>query len=133
LVRGLGTKYSIYPGKWLLFFGARKLAAMEKTWESIAAALVENRISATGRRKECEEPRTEFLRKIDAKISTQSRSYILCVYTKDFTDIEDVMKVREELRKLGVTNKIHYKADIYTILDIYKKNDWGLPEMLYSK
>jgi len=33
------------------------------------------------------------------------------VYTYNFEDEEDVMRVREELRRLGFTSKIPYKTD----------------------
>jgi hypothetical protein len=36
---------------------------------------------------------------------------VICIYTYDWADKEDVRRVREELRKLGITNKIPYKAD----------------------
>ena len=36
---------------------------------------------------------------------------VICVYTYDYTDKTDVMKIREQLRKIGVTNKIPYKTD----------------------
>ena len=38
-------------------------------------------------------------------------SRVICVYTYDWTDEEDVRRVRQELRVLGITSKIPYKAD----------------------
>lgn len=45
----------------------------------------------------------------------------MCVYTYDWTDEEDVMRVREELRKLGITRKIPYKSDEDTLAGRYYK------------
>ncbi len=40
-----------------------------------------------------------------------STSKVICVYTYDWKDEKDVMRVREELKKLGFTQKIPYKTD----------------------
>lgn len=36
---------------------------------------------------------------------------VICIYTYDWTDEEDVRRVRQRLRELGFTDKIAYKAD----------------------
>lgn len=36
---------------------------------------------------------------------------VICVYTYDWADEKDVRRIREELKKLGITNKIPYKTD----------------------
>ena len=43
--------------------------------------------------------------------ATNSSIKVICVYTYDWTDEEDVMRIRQELRQLGITRKIPYKAD----------------------
>ena len=63
-----------------------------------------------------------------AKVSTakpnplagKSRAHVICVYTYDWTDENDVKRIREELRKLGITNKIPYKADEDTLKGKYR-------------
>lgn len=59
--------------------------------------------------------------KVSTKYSSKSKkvSYVICVYTYDWTDEKDARRVREELRKIGVINKIPYKADVDTILGKY--------------
>jgi hypothetical protein len=42
---------------------------------------------------------------------TNPATRVICVFTYDWTDEKDVKRVREELRKLGITSKIPYKAD----------------------
>ena len=49
---------------------------------------------------------------------------VICVYTYDSDDKEDVMKVREGLRKLGVTQKIPYKEDRATLEGKYQKRGY---------
>ena len=45
---------------------------------------------------------------------------VMIVYTYDWTDEMDVMRVREELRKLGVTWKIPSKSDEDTMSGKYR-------------
>jgi hypothetical protein len=45
---------------------------------------------------------------------------VICVYTYDWTDVDDVRRVREELRKLGFVAKIAYKADEDTYAGRYE-------------
>lgn len=42
------------------------------------------------------------------------RQHVICVYTYDSNDYEDVMRVREELRKIGITQPLGYKTDADT-------------------
>jgi hypothetical protein len=42
-------------------------------------------------------------------------THVICVYTYDFTDEEDVWRVEGELRKLGIVGWINYKSDISTL------------------
>lgn len=55
------------------------------------------------------------LSKVRTGMANQSRaklgSSVICVYTYDWRDRDDVMTVREELRRLGITQQIPYKAD----------------------
>lgn len=53
------------------------------------------------------------------------RARVICVYTHDWTDRDDVMRVREELRKLGITNGIPYKADEDTLKGKYATLGYG--------
>ena len=43
--------------------------------------------------------------------ATNNNMKVICVYTYDYTDKEDVMRIRQELRKIGIENKIPYKTD----------------------
>jgi hypothetical protein len=52
--------------------------------------------------------------------ATDPDKKVMCVYTYDWTDEKDVQRVREELRKLGITSKIPYKADEDTLAGKYR-------------
>lgn len=45
---------------------------------------------------------------------------VIIVYTRDWTDEKDVMRVRKELRNLGILNKIPYKKDVDSMAGKYK-------------
>ena len=69
-----------------------------------------------------------------AKVSTrdpEDKTHVICVYTEDFTNEEQVRAVEQGLRKVGVTVQMRYKPDIYTTLGIYSKNPWGLRPTVY--
>jgi hypothetical protein len=70
-----------------------------------------------------------------AKVSplTSEQNHVICVYTDDFTDRDDVMKVRQQLRLLGWTQQLQYKADTYTHLGIYSNNDYNIPPCIYRE
>ena len=56
---------------------------------------------------------------IDAKVSSSMMmnadgTHVICVYTKDWQDEEDVFRVRTKLRRLGFTRVLYYKRDIDT-------------------
>jgi hypothetical protein len=62
---------------------------------------------------------------------------LICVYTKDFRDTDDVLRVLQQLVALGLVNGargIYYKSDAYTYLDIYGQNatEYGLQASVYS-
>ncbi|KAL8752416.1 MAG: hypothetical protein Q9199_005757 [Rusavskia elegans] len=65
---------------------------------------------------------------------------LICVYTKDFSDLDDVKRVLGRLVELGLVKKkgagdergIYYKADVFTELGINSENEWGLKASLYA-
>lgn len=44
------------------------------------------------------------------------------MYTYDWKDCQDVKRIREELRKIGVVHKISYKTDEDTERGMYREN-----------
>lgn len=49
-----------------------------------------------------------------SRIQAASGEHVICVYTKDWQDEEDVMRVRTKLRRLGFNRTLHYKRDVDT-------------------
>lgn len=111
-VRGTGKGHhddetrQTYVGKWMIFVPIEQLDSM---WEKIKIATKEGKLG------------------IESKTSTAKPNpnatgpeKVIIVYTRDWTDEKDVMRVRKELRNLGIINKIPYKRDIDSIAGKYR-------------
>jgi hypothetical protein len=96
-------------GKWL-FHVAEKY--IDNTWENVKKAVTEGKLWTT------------------AKASTAWRSkggpYVVCVYTYDYDDKNDVMRIRDYLRKMGFKRPVAYKTDDQTLAGIYADNTQGI-------
>jgi len=109
-VRQTGTypQHTANGGKWLIFVD---VAGVDELWEAIERATGEGKLGSM------------------AKVSTAKpnpnakdpNQRVICVYTYDWTDEEDVRQIRRALRELGVTQKIPYKADSDTLAGKYAK------------
>lgn len=95
-------------GKWLLFINITKL---DETWNVIKKATEEGKLGDFSK--------TATLK--PSPTATRENTKVICVYTNDYTDVKDVMRVRHELRNLGFVAKISYKADFATREGLYTK------------
>ena len=91
----------IRSGKWLIF---RDRSMIDSIWNDIAQETIDGNLG------------------VAAKVSTlfqEKQKHVICVYTDDYFDSDDVMRVREKLSNLGIEDLLYYKPDIYTRLGIY--------------
>lgn len=95
-------------GKWLIF---ADLKSVDDIWKKIKEATEAGRLGTSAKVRSAMPDPTEP--------AEWRKSRVICVYTNDWTDREDVMRVREELRNLGITDKIPYKADEDTLSGKY--------------
>lgn len=99
-------EHSSRGGKWLIFVSSYNLA---KVWTKIKIAVEEGRLGdmakATGAMRNSH--------------SQNSNTKVICVYTYDWEDTQDVKRIREELRKIGIIRKISYKTDEDTERGVY--------------
>jgi hypothetical protein len=83
----------------MLFISA---ADVDRIWKKIAGATVSGELGISAKvapHDQHEDPENR-------------RARLICIYTKDFSDIEDVVRVLGELKKLGIIEtrgKIYYK------------------------
>lgn len=94
-------------GKWCIFVPP---AEVDTAWDKISDALERNRL-------------------LCAKVSTALRSighdtHVICVYTSDWSDTQDLMCTREVLRTLGFLEELGYKRDIDTRNGNYGPGEW---------
>lgn len=85
-------------GKWLVFVPARQV---DQWWELIRLATEQGLLgisakAATARPNE---------------LATSQRTKLICVYTRDWQDHADVLRVLQQLRDLGVISRLSYKTD----------------------
>lgn len=92
-------------GKWLIF---QEPDAVDAAWKKVRDATIAHELG------------------ISAKVSTakpnpdsRDSRKVIYVYTKDWADEADVMRVRESLRGLGFVDRIGYKRNIETFAGEY--------------
>jgi hypothetical protein len=93
-------------GKWLVFVPARQV---DQWWELIRLATEQGLLgisakAATARPNE---------------LATSQRTKLICVYTRDWQDHADVLRVLQQLRDLGVISRLSYKTDQATASGVY--------------
>lgn len=98
------------------------------TWRLVCEGVVEDRLGSAAK------VAVDSSIKSTAQNGTSQR--LICVYTKDFSDVEDVRRVLDELIELGLApregSSIYYKCDAYTYLGIESDNPYKLRTSLYS-
>ena len=95
-------------GKWLLFV---KSEEVDGWWNKIRESLLKGHLGST-------------IKAATARPNpnaTSSEIKVICVYSYDADDKEDVMRIRKALREIGVTWRIPYKLDEDTFLGRYRK------------
>lgn len=115
------TSEFLFPNtkQWMLF---PKVDDVPRYWYKVAEATADDRLG------------------IGAKISTgfddDRKERLICVYTKDFSNMDDVRRVLQALVDMDLVPEngrgIYYKCDAYTCLEINSGNEYGLAASLYS-
>lgn len=95
-------------GKWLFFIAEKYI---DNTWENVKKAIEAGKLW------------------YHAKASTAWRSkgavYVICIYTYDYEDEADVMRIRGVLREMGFKRPTSYKTDAATQAGLYADNSEG--------
>jgi Domain of unknown function (DUF1917) len=88
-------------GKWLVFIS---IDEVDSVWAKIQQAIIQGELGDSAK------VATAKL----SSLATNPDTKVICVYTYDWTDVDDVSRIRRKLRDLGITKKIPYKADADT-------------------
>lgn len=106
-VRVDGGKLVLPGGKWLLFV---KRDDVDEVWDKIVRAVKQGRLG--------------YLAKVSTArpnpLAHRPGKHVICVYTSDASDRDDIMRVRGELRALRFVAPIAYKPDQFTIEGRYE-------------
>ena len=105
--KGTYHKSSERNGKWLIFVPSQNI---DGKWAKIRKATEEGLLGSSSKVSTAR-PNPN---------STEPNKHVICVYTYDWADEKDVRQIREQLRELGVTEKIPYKADSDTAAGKYR-------------
>jgi len=97
-------------GKWLVF---ERESDINHIWMKIAKATIKDELSIAS--------------KVSTELTSKGKSYVICVYTSDYFEVEDVFRVRRKLSELEIKQTLRYKPDIYTLLGIYSKTTKLVP------
>ena len=95
-------------GKWLIFAPTEKV---DEIWMKIKNAVEDGFLGNRAKVAPVNNSRPDQF--------TGKQRQVICVYTYDWTDKKDVMRVREQLKKLGITQVISYKTDSDTMAGKY--------------
>ena len=105
--KGKYPNATVRSGKWLVFVRG---ASVDNVWALIKSATEAGKLGDSSKAATAKPNR----------LATNPETKVICVYTYDWTDEEDVRRVREELKKLGIIRKIAYKADQDTLDGKYR-------------
>src|SRR3989344_3916595 len=94
-------------GKWLIFVNPERL---DTVWRKIKYATENGKLGY--------ESKTATAK--PNPLAGKSKQKVICVYTYDWTDKQDVKRIRNELKKLGIVWRIPYKTDRDTLDGKYR-------------
>jgi len=111
----LAEQFKLFTGKWLIFVPPDRV---DNLWGQVVKSTLAGTLG------------------FSAKVSTRDerdRAYkhIIYVYNSNYRSMAEVIRVRDELRRLGVTKPIAYKPEIYRHCGIFQKNRRGVQPSLY--
>lgn len=81
------THAGVLVGKWLIY---REAPEIDQVWRTVATATFHGNLGPS------------------AKVSpaqSQRKRYVVCVYTHNYRDVADVLRVRAQLTKLGILDR----------------------------
>lgn len=128
----LAKDHQVTNGKWMLF---PPTSDVDRVWAIVAHATWDGKLGTS------------------AKVATDGggdagggnqMQRLICIYTHDFSDQEDVRRVVQSMKTLGLlideagnggymgTKTVYYKCDAYTYLDIGSGNEFKLKASMYN-
>jgi hypothetical protein len=127
----LAREKHVMNGKWMLF---PTPSEVDRVWRTVAQATWEGKLGTSAKvatNAEGQEP------------PERAAQRLICIYTHDFSDEDDVKRVLLSMRQLGLlgdggdqhpdaARAVYYKCDAYTLLDIGSGNEFKLKASMYN-
>ena len=57
--------------------------------------------------------------------------HVICIYTPDYENKDEILRVDELIRKAGIRGQLRYKPTIFSVLGIYSNNKWRIPASIH--
>lgn len=92
---------------------------VDYVWRRIACATVSGYLGTSAK-----------VSPMDPSTGDREPTHLVCVYVDDFTNARDVRRVHSFLRCMGFTQRLDFKADVYTHVGIYRGNVYGISTAL---
>ena len=89
---------TIRSGKWLIFAPVDQI---DDTWDIINHATIDGRLGGV----------SKVATALDNPNAKDHNIKVICVYTYDYEDLDDVFTIRDTLAELGFVKRLVYKAD----------------------
>jgi hypothetical protein len=133
----LAVKYGVLSGKWMIYSTPENI---DQLWRKVVRVVAFDRRYGqlkVSTRKVFENDGAEIPNQPshppnDGGEPVPGEGHVICVYVDDYTNKQDVDELRRALRLgAGVIWKIGFKPDVYTLLGIYKGNEWGIRPSRY--
>src|SRR3972149_10781392 len=108
---GIGNGVEGYEGKWLIFVSRDNV---DGVWHKIKDATEKGLLGIRSK--------VSTIRQSSAygeNSGGKERGHVICVYSKDFRDKDNVKDILNELRNIGITGRLYYKPNNMTYAGIY--------------
>ncbi|KAL5009409.1 hypothetical protein ScPMuIL_014990 [Solemya velum] len=114
----LAKMHNVTDGKWLFYVDTG--LKVDHLWTLVSTGIANGTLNASS-----------------AKVSTVNdlsgdTEHVICIYNTDFTDLSQVEGLNQEIRRIGIKCMLQYKPDVYTLIGIYRNNQWGLRPTIYQ-
>ncbi|KAL2800777.1 hypothetical protein BJX66DRAFT_99465 [Aspergillus keveii] len=115
----LAQETNVVSGKWMLFITPDRV---DSYWRRVVEGTMRGALG--------------YAAKVATDAGNGPRARLICVYTKDYRDRDDIKRVLMNLMELGLVRKgerpVYYKCDVLTYLEIMSGNPYGLKPTLCS-
>ena len=128
----LARKYHVTGGKWM--FWAETGYRIDHLWAIVAKGIVSKKIlslhaKVNARNIPSNGPRYDTTQYLKDRYNSQ---HVVCIFNKNFLDFENLCELEKSIRDSGLKLPLNYKPDIFTYLDVYSNNPWGIYPIIYK-